>query len=182
MSMKRTCLLLAFLICTIFVAGNVSAQNITLADMVKYMEYDIDQFERAVRAKGWKFADATPETDEKYGSVVFDYGRSLYDNSKAKGFIIYDYSNFSGFRMLKLQIHREDLYNSIPAQLKAWDTKLIRTYGDDGIFIKVYQGKKYTYFVISMNDRSKGLSGNIYSVHVVTNKYYWLMVDYLFDD
>lgn len=174
--MKKVTIIMIFIFLSIY-SSNLYSQNLSLSDIVTFMNYDLEKFENTIRAKGWRFQSANKPSNSQLGKVTFDYMRGDYNN-KARGFITYYYSAFSNTRRISYQIHEESVYNNCISQLKSWGTKLLNTVVEEGNLVKIYRGKSYTFKVVSGVSSDSYISNkNVYIVTVFTNEDYNINFD-----
>lgn len=140
--MKKYLLIIIFIFC-----NQLFSQNLTIDELINLRDSNISSVEEFLSGKQWKLIKSEEPTERNFGSIMFAYNKSDYDNS-ATSFVRYIYSNTSYTRRIGIQINSLEKYNSYLSRIKqVIGCKLISTkINDDGI-LKVYGCKGITFMV-----------------------------------
>lgn len=125
------------------ISSFISAQNITLDELIILRKKSLVVVEETLSAKGWSYIKGEKTEYEIFGSATFAYKKSSYDD-KAQSFITYYYSEDNNEKRLSIQIVNKATYNAFLNRVKALGCKLINSEISDGSIIKTYKGQSTT--------------------------------------
>ena len=172
--MKRLILLAVLFYFPYYLFG----QNLSLDEILSIRKKNLAEAEEYLSNKGWQFLEAQEPTWDKLGMLTFTYNKSNFDDN-AESFFHYYYPVASDATIpgdgtrVSIQIHNETVYNSYVNRIKSWGGELIRSYTEDGNFIKIYQGTTMTYkFIIGTQRNNFSSSDTIYFLSISTNEDY----------
>ncbi|MGV0948210.1 hypothetical protein ACTS9U_07025 [Empedobacter falsenii] len=160
-----------FLLFTILLSFSTFAQNLTLSDVLAIKKMDLGDADEFLSKKGWEYLSV--DEYENYNTVGYTYNKSYFED-KAESFFYYSYSTIFDRKMIGIQIHKKEKLNSYINQIKAWGGKLINSYVEDGVVIKIYQGSTMTYIIkTSSQTNDYDARQPIYYITIMSNEEYF---------
>jgi len=145
-----------FLLILIFTSILVSAQNLSLAQLLEIKKKDLGNAEEYLTTKGWEFREAEEPTDEKLGFATFTFNKSDMSDL-AESFLNYYYNNYSNTTRINIQINKKAKYNEYINSIKGFGCKLIKSEIQEGRIVKIYRGATTTFRI------SSSTSSNFYN-------------------
>jgi beta-lactam-binding protein with PASTA domain len=130
------------------VSISISAQNLTMAQILEVKKKDLGNAEEYLTARGWEFSEAEEPSFSKFGSVTFTYNKSE-TSSRAESFFTYLFSSHSDVTRVSIQVIKKSKYTEYINAIKGFGCGLISSKVEDGNIVKVYRGKTTTFKVIS---------------------------------
>ncbi len=166
--MKHLSLALAVsLICSV-----LSAQNLSLAQLLEIRKKSIGDVEEYLTSKGWDFYEAEEETYDNFGSASFAYNKSDI-SSGAESFLIFMHSSQFEKTRIFLQVNNRLKYDEYLNSIKSYGCKQINSKIEDGRIIKIYRGATITFIVISSTSSNfYGEESATWGITVLTNEDY----------
>ena len=147
--MKKNLLFVLFFLCV-----GLSAQNLSLNELIALRKMDLDDAESYLVNKGWTFIKGSEPTDETLGKAIFAYGASsTYDY--AESFVSIYYRTF-GENRINIQFTEQNKYNEFLAGVRKFAPTPINTKVEDNKLVKVYSGATTTF------ESSSGVGSNRY--------------------
>lgn len=159
--MKLNKLLFLF-ITTIFISGNMLAQRILLSELQTFCSNkNWETTNKTLLAQKWDYYNSEKGDDEHYDIITWAFGRNLYDNAKATGWMfLYNYDGLPNKIMYRFR--QKEYYSSIQSQLKTFayvltdesifDERVTATYENRDFILKI----AYTREEDSSNDDDYG--------------------------
>jgi antitoxin component YwqK of YwqJK toxin-antitoxin module len=132
-----------FLLLTI----NLFAQKISLNDLHTMASYkNWETTNKLLIAKGWDYYDSTESDGEGYNTISWAFGRNVYDNAKATGWIYVN--NYEGLpNMIIYRFRKKEYYNAIIQQITAnaytltdeeiLDNRVVASYENKMFYLKI---------------------------------------------
>ena len=147
----------------------VSAQNLTLAQLLEIKKMDLGTAEEYLTSKGWEFLDAEEPFDEKLGKASFSFNKS--DSSDfSESFLTYLFSEISDFSRLSIQINNRIKYNEYLNTIKSYGCKLIDSKIENGEIIKIYRGATTTFqFTTAKGSNYYDVETAVWVLFIVSN-------------
>lgn len=139
----------------------LSAQNLTMSQLLELKKKDLGNAEEFLTSKGWEFLEAEEPTYDKLGSATFTYKKSNM-SSMAESFLVYLYSNYIDLTRISIQVNKKMKYNEYINYIKSNGYKLINSKVEDGNIVKVYKGASITFKITAST------STNLYDEQAAT--------------
>lgn len=159
------------LILSLFWCVACYAQNITVNEMLHLKNQDIAGIEEYLSGKGWLLLSSEEETADTPGKLNFAYNKGK-NNDSAESFLKCQYYKETGIKVMNLQLHNQQKYNSYLAGIKAVSNNLVySSIGTDKV-TKVYQDATTTFIVKVKTKRNKASTVNIYHIFIMSNADY----------
>lgn len=148
---------------------SLSAQNLTLSQILDIKKKDLGNAEEFLTAKGWEFLSAEEPTNTSFGSATFTYKKSNM-SSLAESFLTLYFSNFTDRTRLSIQINKKSKYTEYMNSIKGYGCKLLSSNIEDGNIIKVYRGATTTFRIISSTSTNYfDEETATWSLHIISN-------------
>ena len=86
MKHKNSNLSIVFLLNIIlaFLSSEISAQSLTLDQLILFQKKDVSEINDILVSKGWVFSNSTDETDDNYGITKWSYDKNKWEEGKAQ--------------------------------------------------------------------------------------------------
>ncbi len=140
---------LLFLI--IFILSNtffVSAQNLTMGQLLEVRKKTLGDVEDYLTAKNWEFSAATEPSLGKMGKATFTFLKN-FTSDRAQSFLTYYYSEVSSDTRINIQVHKKEKYTEDVNAIRAFGCKMISSKVENGQIVKVYRGATTTFEITS---------------------------------
>lgn len=127
---------------------SITAQNLTLAQILEIKKKDLGNAEEYLTARGWEFSEAEEPVSGKFGSITFTYNKSE-TSSTAESFFTYLFNNYSDDTRLSIQVNKKSKYAEYINSIKGYGCNLISSWVEGGNIVKIYRGKTTTFRITS---------------------------------
>lgn len=136
-----------FFIITLTFCHIVIAQKISLNEIQTFCSNkNWETTNKTLLAQKWDYYDSEKGDDEHYDIITWAYGRNLYDDSRATGWVyLYNYDGLPNKIMYRFR--QKEYYTSIQSQLKTFaytltdesifDERVTATYENKGFVLKI---------------------------------------------
>jgi len=131
-----------------FTFNSLSAQNLTLAQILEVKKKDLGNAEEYLSEKGWEFLNAEAPDSISMGRATFTYNKNKMSN-RAESFIDYIYSDYSDKTRISIQINNKLRYTEYLNSIKGYNCKLMSSKVEAGRIIKIYRGETTTFRITS---------------------------------
>ncbi len=125
---------------TILLSCAVSAQNVTVDQLIALSKKDLGDVEEYLTANNWDFFDGVDETKKSYGNAKFVFDRPNFKpTDPAEYFATFYFSEDEGANALEISFRKKPLYDTFLIEIKDLSFKLIDSKTTDGNITKVYR-------------------------------------------
>lgn len=140
----RKVLLLAILN---LVTISLSAQNLTLAQILEVKNKSLANTETYLTAKGWGFSEAKEAGADNFGVTVYKYKKSdAIDN--AESFLYFIHNEQSNITRISVHISKQSKYTEYFNAIKG-SCNLISSKVKEGATVEIYRNATTTFKIIS---------------------------------
>lgn len=155
----------------LFVFVGLSAQNLSLNELISLRKMDLDQAETFLTDKGWNYKGGSTPDEGTMGIAKFVYTRRG-DFNYAESFLYFYYSSF-GQNRVNIQINNKAKYLEYLTGIKKFAPSPINTKVEGDDLVKIYAGKTTTFEVTtSTGDNRYGETGSVWLLLIVENSDY----------
>ena len=165
MKHKNSNLSIVFLLNIIlaFLSSEISAQSLTLDQLILFQKKDVSEINDILVSKGWVFSNSTDETDDNYGITKWSYDKNKWEEGKAQAWLTQSFAEDCPSRIV-YQISSKQVYVAIKQSITSYGMKKIESKVGENIISTVYQGKNYIVRIESLIGESNDNSYYIFSI------------------
>lgn len=131
----------------------VSAQNLSLSELISLRKMDLDEAETFLTKRGWHYRTGEAPEEGKLGSAEFVYG-SNGDFDYAESFLRFYYRVY-GENRIGIQIGKSQKATEYLEAIKRFAPSPINTKVENGNLIKIYVGATTTFELTTTKSRNK---------------------------
>ena len=169
--MKFSIRSLSFLL-FIFLSNTGFAQNLNLEELFDLRKKSSSDFKQYLNSRGWTATDNLPTDEKDFVGQKLDYHRLF--NITTEVSIDHISSNDLQIKRISMLIPQKEVYSQYITKMISSSHRLIKSELENGDIIKVYQGKKNTFKVTTLTDKSNYSSStkNRYRFLILSNEDY----------
>ncbi|GAB2774063.1 hypothetical protein HNQ93_001003 [Hymenobacter luteus] len=159
----KTTFKLFFSLLIYLLASEANAQYISLNELISFRSKDFEELNTILLQKGWRFTEASKETDEEYAVVSWGYRVNSYTTA-ASAFI--NLRSAEGYLpSISYQTVDKQYYLLYKKQINAYHMRKIDTViDDDGQVITRYEGQSYIVKISVGTDELNSIPVYIFNV------------------